>query len=49
MFKRNKDGVVLEWDADTKKFYPRRATKKYFEQSKAARLASKKSRKINRK
>ncbi len=48
MYKRNKDGVVLEWDNDLKSYVPRKASKKYFELSKRRRKMAKKSRKINR-
>ncbi len=43
MYKRNKDGVVLEWDNDLKSYVPRKASKKYFELSKRRRKMAKKS------
>lgn len=49
MFKRNKDGVVMEYSKEEKKYVPRKATKNYFEESKHRSKMSANSRRINRK
>lgn len=49
MLRRNHSGVVVDYDSFSHQYIPRRATKKYFEESKKHRLVSKRSRRLNRK